>query len=158
MMHCILAYMKHVVVREPCSHSYTPQQLESSILSFSANRQKKMPIQNKPAEEVLNELDLILDLGATEDGEEGFLWLFESFGKVVQLLLHQKTGSTDWEVHADHRCVGAVGSAECVINENVAQPANNENPMHLARIRLVVQRNPCLLTGSHCHLADSLCV
>jgi hypothetical protein len=66
-------------------------------------------------EEVVNQLNLVGDLGATENGEEGTGRALQSLGEVLELLLHEETGSLLGEVHADHGAVGAVSSTESVV-------------------------------------------
>ena len=63
-------------------------------------------------EHVLNELNLVGNLGTTEDGQEGSLGRFEHLGKVLELLLHQEAGGTLGKLNADHGGVGSVGSTE----------------------------------------------
>ena len=72
-------------------------------------------------EQVVDQLDLVADLGAAEDGEEGTLGRLESLGEVVELLLHEEAGGLLGEVDADHGAVGAVGGAEGVVDEDVAE-------------------------------------
>ncbi len=68
------------------------------------------------AEQVVDELDLVGDLGATEDGEEGALAGFSrALREVLELLLDQEAGGLLWEVNADHGAVGAVSGAESVV-------------------------------------------
>lgn len=71
-------------------------------------------------QQVVDELDLVRDLGTSEDGEEGTLRSFESLGKVVELLLHEETGSLLWEVDTDHGGVSTVGSTESIIFQLLA--------------------------------------
>jgi len=66
-------------------------------------------------EEVVDELDLVRDLGAAEDGEEGPLGGLEGLGEVVELLLHEVAGCLLGELNAYHGGVGAVGGAEGVV-------------------------------------------
>lgn len=69
------------------------------------------------AEEVVNELNLVRDLGTTEDGKEGALGLLKSLSEVVELLLDEETGSLLGEVDTDHGAVGAVSGTESVVWE-----------------------------------------
>ena len=64
---------------------------------------------------VLNELDLVGDLGTTEDGKERSLGALEDLRKVLELLLHEETGGSLGELNADHRGVGSVGGSEAVV-------------------------------------------
>lgn len=66
-------------------------------------------------EEVVDELDLVRDLGTTEDGKEGSLGLLKSLSKVVKLLLHEETGSLLGQVDTDHGGVGTVSSAKSIV-------------------------------------------
>ena len=69
-------------------------------------------------EEVVNELDLVGDLGATEDGEERTSRALKSLGEVLQLLLHEETGGLLGEVNSDHGAVRTVSSAESIVWKN----------------------------------------
>lgn len=71
-------------------------------------------------QEVVDQLDLVGDLGATEDGEEGTGWVLKSLGEVLQLLLHEETGGLLGEVDSDHGAVGTVGSTESVVYSGLA--------------------------------------
>lgn len=72
-------------------------------------------------EQVVDQLDLVADLGAAEDGEEGALGRLEGLREVVELLLHEEAGGLLGEVDADHRAVAAVGGAESVVDVDVAE-------------------------------------
>jgi hypothetical protein len=67
-------------------------------------------------EEVHDELDLVRDLCPPEDGEEGPLGIVQGLAEVLELLLQEEAGRAHGELHADHGRVGAVGSAEGVVN------------------------------------------
>ena len=69
-------------------------------------------------EHVVNELDLVRDLGTTQDGQEGALGLLEGLGEVVELLLDEETGSLLGKVDTDHGAVSTVGSTESVVCKN----------------------------------------
>ena len=56
-------------------------------------------------DEVLDELDLVGDLGPAEDGEEGVLGRREDLLEVVQLLLHQEPCRALVESLAQHRAM-----------------------------------------------------
>ena len=58
----------------------------------------------------------------SEDGQEGTLRLLEDLGKVLELLVDEKTSGAG-EIDAHHRAVGAVAGAEGVIDEDVAELA-----------------------------------
>lgn len=66
-------------------------------------------------EQVVDQLDLVGNLGTAENGEEGALGRLENLGEVLELLLHEETGGLDREVNANHGGVGAVGSAESIV-------------------------------------------
>lgn len=66
-------------------------------------------------QQVVNELDLIRHLSATEDGKEGACGILKGLGEVLKLLLHEETGSLLREIHANHGAVGAVGGTEGII-------------------------------------------
>ena len=69
------------------------------------------------AEKVVNELDLVRDLGTTEDGKERTLGLLESLGEVIELLLDEEAGSLLGEVDTNHGAVSAVSGTESVVWE-----------------------------------------
>ncbi|KAI6777240.1 hypothetical protein HG530_001185 [Fusarium avenaceum] len=70
--------------------------------------------------EVVDELDLVGDLGTTEDGKEGALRLLEGLGEVLKLLLDEETGSLLGEVDTDHGGVSTV-SIGLLTDVNVAK-------------------------------------
>lgn len=72
-------------------------------------------------QQVLDQLDLVRDLGTSQDGEEGLLGLLEDLGKELELLLHQQTGSTDGEVNADDRRVSTVSGTESIVDVDIPQ-------------------------------------
>lgn len=71
--------------------------------------------------QVLNKLDLVRDLGSTEDGEEGLLGVLKDLGEVLELLGHEESGGLLREVDTDHTRVGAVGGSEGVVDEDVTE-------------------------------------
>lgn len=88
-------------------------------------------------EEVLDELDLVRDLCAAEDGEEGPLGLLEDLGKVLELLGHEEPGRLLREVDADHGRVGAVRRPERVVDKDVAELGEaRAELLDLLRVRL----------------------
>lgn len=66
-------------------------------------------------QQVVDELDLVRDLGTAEDGKEGALRRLESLGEVVELLFHEEASSLLGEVDTDHGRVGTVGGAKGVV-------------------------------------------
>lgn len=70
-------------------------------------------------QEVINQLNLVRHLGTTKNGKEGACWVLQGLGEVLQLLLHEETGSLLREVHTDHGAVGAVGGTERIICKDV---------------------------------------
>lgn len=67
------------------------------------------------AEEVVNELNLVRDLGTTEDGKEGTLGLLKSLGEVVELLLDEETRGLLGKVDTDHGAVGTVSGTKSIV-------------------------------------------
>lgn len=67
------------------------------------------------AEKVIDQLDLVADLGTSKDGEEWALRALNGLGEVLELLLHEESGGLLWGVDTDHGAVGAVGSSESVV-------------------------------------------
>lgn len=72
-------------------------------------------------EQVVDQLNLVADLGAAEDGEEGTLGLLEGLREVVELLLHEEAGGLLGKVDADHGAVATVGGAEGVVDVHVSE-------------------------------------
>lgn len=72
-------------------------------------------------EKVLNELDLVRNLGSTEDGEEGLLGRLEDLGKVLELLGHEETSSLLGKVDTDHGRVGAVSGSKGVVDVDISE-------------------------------------
>ena len=73
-------------------------------------------------EELFDYGDLVADLGAAENGDEGTFGLLERLAEVGQLLLHQETGyGGQMGGHTGGACMGPVGAAESVVDEEVAE-------------------------------------
>ena len=70
-------------------------------------------------EEVVDELDLVSDLGTTEDGEEWPPWSLDDWDEGIELGLDEVTGGLDWEVNADHGAVSTVSSSESIVDEDI---------------------------------------
>lgn len=66
-------------------------------------------------EEVVDELDLVGDLGTTEDGEEGTSGVLKGLAEVLELLLHEETRGLLGDLDTDHGGVSTVGSTEGVV-------------------------------------------
>lgn len=66
-------------------------------------------------------MDLVRDLGSTEDGEEGLLGRLEDLGKVLKLLGHEETSSLLGEVDTDHGRVGAVSGSKGVVDVDISE-------------------------------------
>ena len=65
---------------------------------------------------VVDQLNLVLDLGSSEDGEERPLRGLECLGKELQLLLHQEPGGSLGQLHTDHGRVSSVSGTERVVD------------------------------------------
>lgn len=63
-------------------------------------------------EHVLNQLNLVGDLGTTKDGKEGPFGVLKDLSKVLELLLHEEASSSLGELDTDHGGVGSVGGTE----------------------------------------------
>ena len=72
-------------------------------------------------EHVLDKLDLVRDLGTAEDGKERSLGALENLGKVLELLLHEESGGSLRKLHANHRRVSSVSSAETGVSATQAR-------------------------------------
>lgn len=66
-------------------------------------------------EQVVDQLNLVRDLGATKDGKEGTLRLLQSGSEVVKLLLDQEARGLLGKVDTDHGAVGTVSGTESVV-------------------------------------------
>ena len=66
-------------------------------------------------QQVVNQLNLVRDLGTTEDSKEGALRVLEGFGEVLQLFLHEETGSLLRQLNANHGAVSTVGGTEGIV-------------------------------------------
>lgn len=67
------------------------------------------------AEQIVDELDLVRNLGTTEDGKEWSLRVLEGLGKVFELLLDEEARGLLGEVNTDHGAVSAVGGSESIV-------------------------------------------
>lgn len=65
---------------------------------------------------MVDELNLVLNLGSTEDGQEGPLGGFERLGEKLELLLHQEPGGSLGKLDADHGRVSSVSGTERVVD------------------------------------------
>ena len=72
-------------------------------------------------EHVFDELDLVGHLGTAEDGKEGAVGAFEDLCKVLELFLHEKTGSLFLEVDAHHAGVSTVCGAKGIVDVEIAE-------------------------------------
>ena len=70
---------------------------------------------------VLDQLDLVGNLGSTENGQEWTRGVVESLVEVLQLLLEKEAGGSGLVAFAEHGGVSSVGSAEGVVDVDVAQ-------------------------------------
>ena len=73
-------------------------------------------------EEVVDERDLVGDLGPAQDGEQRPLRALHHRVEGVELRLHQEASRLVGKGHPDHRAVGAVRGAEGVVDVDVAEP------------------------------------
>ena len=65
---------------------------------------------------MVDELNLVLNLGSTEDGQEGPLGGFERLGEKLELLLHQEPGGSLGKLDADHGRVSSVSGTKGVVD------------------------------------------
>ena len=74
-------------------------------------------------EQVVDDLDLVGDLGSADDGDEGLVGFGEGLAEVGELLLHEQAGGGDFDEVGDAfgGGVGAVGAAEGVVDVDVAE-------------------------------------
>lgn len=72
-------------------------------------------------EHVFDEFDLIRDLGTAEDSKEGAIGALENLCKVLELFLHEETGSLFLEVDANHASMGTVGGAKGIVDVEIAE-------------------------------------
>ncbi len=74
-------------------------------------------------EEVVDDVDLVGDLGSADDGDEGLVGFGEGLAEVGELLLHEQAGGGMFDEVGDALGggVGAVGAAEGVVDVDVAE-------------------------------------
>lgn len=66
-------------------------------------------------QEVVDQLNLVRDLGTTQNGKEWSLGALQSLSEVVKLLLDQETGSLLGQLDTDHGAVGTVSGTESIV-------------------------------------------
>mmetsp|Transcript_24291 Transcript_24291/g.76681 ORF Transcript_24291/g.76681 Transcript_24291/m.76681 type:complete len:426 (-) Transcript_24291:71-1348(-) len=92
---------------------------------------------------VHDELDLVADLGTTQDGEDGLRRGFQDLRKGVELLGHQTAGALYVKTLANHGAVRAVGGAKGVVAVDVRELADGRaelGDLVLVRLHLVALR------------------
>ena len=73
-------------------------------------------------QQILDDGDLVADLGATEDGDVGMLGIGGGAAQVLEFLLHEEAGDCRQEArNALGGGVGAVGRAEGIVHVDLAQ-------------------------------------
>jgi hypothetical protein len=74
-------------------------------------------------EKIVDDLNLVGDLGSADDGDEGLVGFGEGFAEVSEFFLHQQAGGGDFDEVGDAfgGGVGAVGAAEGVVDVDVAE-------------------------------------
>lgn len=72
-------------------------------------------------EKVVNELNLVRDLGATKDGKEGSLGVLKSLGEELELLGDKEASGSLGEIDTDHRRVGSVSGSKGVVDVDVGE-------------------------------------
>lgn len=72
-------------------------------------------------EHVVDELDLVRHLGTAENSKEGAIGALEDFCKVLELFLHEETGSLFLEVDANHTSVSTVCGAKGIVDVEITQ-------------------------------------
>lgn len=77
--------------------------------------------------QVVDQLDLVGDLGATKDGKEGALRVLQSGSEVVKLLLDQESRGLLGEVDTDHGAVSTVSGTESVVCNDQHSPRLNQS-------------------------------
>ena len=103
------------------------------------------------AQQVVDHVDLVADLGPAQDRDEGPLGVFEGVGQVLDLLLHQQAHHRGLALglhglrHGVHAGLGAVGGAEGVVAVHVAQVREGFN------VSVVVA---LLLAGVEAHVLE----
>lgn len=71
--------------------------------------------------QVVDELDLVGDLGTTKDGQEGSLGVLQSLGEELELLGDKETGGSLGELNSNHGRVGSVGGSKGVVDVDVGE-------------------------------------
>lgn len=70
-------------------------------------------------EEVVDQFDLICNLGATEDGEKWPLRGLDDWDEGIEFHLDKVTSSPDWELDTDHGSVSPVSCAEGIVDVDI---------------------------------------
>mmetsp|Transcript_18005 Transcript_18005/g.31274 ORF Transcript_18005/g.31274 Transcript_18005/m.31274 type:complete len:283 (+) Transcript_18005:156-1004(+) len=72
-------------------------------------------------QKIHDELDLISNFGSTQDGHKRPRWILQRLGKVLKLLLHQRTGHTLRQADANHGRMSAVSGSKRIINKHISK-------------------------------------
>lgn len=71
--------------------------------------------------QILDQLDLVRDLGTSQDGKEGLLGLLKDLGKELELLLHQQTSGTDGEIDSDNGRMSTVSGSKGIVDVDITE-------------------------------------
>lgn len=102
-------------------HASTDDQqidLEKTVLIFQSNRPTALPYL---VQHVVDELDLVGNLGTTEDGQEWPLGALQRLREELEFFFDEETCSPLGQFHADHTRVCAMRRAERIIHIHIAK-------------------------------------
>lgn len=76
---------------------------------------------NHLVQHVVDQLNLVRDLGSTENGQEWPVRSLKSLGEELELLLDEETGSSLGEFDTDHAGVSTMGSTEGIVDVDITE-------------------------------------
>ena len=117
-------------------------------------------------EVILDDVNLVRNLGTTEDRDEWPLRIRDGIGKVLHFLLHEKTNDAWFADHGlrngNHRSVGAVTCAKGIVAVDIGEPSQLSGEDRIALLLALIktqvfqQHNIAALQGSD--FRDGICV
>lgn len=68
----------------------------------------------------LNNLDLVLNLGTSQNSDKWALRIFQNHAKIVEFLLEKETGAL-LKVYTDHGGMDTMGSSKSIVDEDITE-------------------------------------
>mmetsp|Transcript_89931 Transcript_89931/g.279911 ORF Transcript_89931/g.279911 Transcript_89931/m.279911 type:complete len:410 (-) Transcript_89931:11-1240(-) len=135
LLHDVRHDLRALLVVEGRADSHAIGDLEEGVGHAAANDHLVHLVQH-----VHDELNLVADLGTTQDSKDGLRWVVQDLREGLQLLGHEGTGALLVKTLADHGAVRAVRGAEGVIAVDVRELADGGaegGDLVLVRLQLV---------------------